>query len=95
MWGMSFVLTAINYILGNKLITQIIASLIQLAKDNDDAIMETAVNIITKTWSSPGSGTDKMNSLISQLTEQFPNVQKSVLQTLSQTAFNYVSNMSK
>jgi hypothetical protein len=95
MWGMSFLLTAINYVLGNKLITQIIASLIQLAKDNDDAIMETAVNIITKTWSSEGTGTDKMNSLVSQLMEQFPNVQKSVLQTLSQTAFNYVQTLSK
>jgi hypothetical protein len=93
MW--TLVLQAINYILGNKLVTQIVASLIQLAKDNDDAILETAVNIITKTWNSEGSGTDKMNSLISQLTEQFPSVQKSVLQTLAQTAFNYVSSMSK
>jgi hypothetical protein len=94
MWGVSIssITKALSWFLGNPLLAEVIASLIQLFKDNQDEIFTQAVNLVEKTWKADISGPEKMLLIKTELMSKFPDVKQNIIDTAAQVAFNFIKN---
>jgi len=97
MWniGINSIVAAVGWFLGNPLLAQVIAALIQLFKDNQDEIFTHAVALVQGAWNSDAKGPEKMLIIKTELMSKFPDVAKSVIDTAAQVAFNYVESTIK
>jgi hypothetical protein len=90
----SFVISAaekaIAWLTGNQLVTDIVMSLIKLSKDNEGAIFDAGLVLVTDAWNTEGSGADKFAVVKNGLAAQFPKVGSDILDTVTQVVYNHV-----